>query len=295
MNNLNLLPRRQLIDQLFVTVFISGVSLFVVSALLILYYSLMLDSSIQQKQEQISKIEASIVQLSNERTVDPLTKDIRGFAAQVEEIKKNRRLWIPVLDQITANLPEASRLINIGVMEQNLISLSGEFASLDQIANYVELLQSSSLLEEVTVKAFSRVTADKQVNDGSSADSLSEGKPSLEKEIFNSLEEGLLEPETEGDVLLNRLQWIIDRRIVKQQFGVDVPEIDFAVPESKETESVLPGDSPFTPEEIEQARKSLDKFKAWELDDLPSAEGAKTVFYYQVTLDLRLKPPVQEK
>ena len=317
---INLLPRKPAINQWYIPIMIAMIVLFVGSALVLFFYSFSTNVNMEADKNKIKQLNTRIRTLNALHQVDPKTKDYEAFLAQINQVKSESRDWVPVFQLISTNLFKTSRLLNMDATDKEILTLHLEFAFLQEVANYAILLKRSPLLDKVSIKEISQAQRSKVVT---SAENTIKNLPANERlplsnlpdegkkivtveELMKSLEVGAKDSSFQGDQLLQQLQDIVNKQSVKQQFGIDVPVKKPAV---KPIDSSLKA-SPFSQKEIDDATKSLNNFKQNKVADQPTGntnptaiqpaptkapEVEKPLLYYDVTIELQLKPLVQGK
>lgn len=335
MKNINLVPKVPRIQQIFMPALIAS-SLFSLSiaGALMVYYS-HLGSGLTELQAKSSSLNASVKVLIQKRTVDPQTNDYNLLSADVQKLKENRRYWLPVMELITSQLPEVARVTSVdsgdaqsnapstqaaqtqGNQSSNLptaavsrIKISGEFAELTQIAEYIIRLQRSPLVDNISITNVQRMeialASSASATSGTASiipNSLLAGSGYAEGDYLRSLESSMKPAESQGDELLNQLRWMVTQQMVGQQFGIQVPDKPITTPGTGSKKSnAVPG-SALTEEDFGQARAKVEQFKKQSPanNNNPSALNNKeepklpSVRKYSVTFELTLKKQANEK
>jgi hypothetical protein len=155
LKNINLLPRKPLVNQIYIPLMIAMVVVFVGCSIILWFYSFNINMNMDAEQKKVDQANKQIAALTVLHQIDPRTQDFNSFTALLQQLKNGRRDWAPIFDLITKNLYKSSRLLAMEVNDKEVISLNLEFASLKEIAYYTILLQNSTLIERVSVKEVS--------------------------------------------------------------------------------------------------------------------------------------------
>jgi hypothetical protein len=167
LRNINLLPKKPLFDQLYKPILVAILVVFVGCGILLLFYSFSISINMEAEQRKNDQESARIRSLTALHQVDPLTQDYNTFAALMQQLKDGRRDWAPLFDLITKNLYKSSRLLTMTVNDKEVITLNLEFVSLKEVAYYTSILQSSPLVDSVSVKNTAITVKSKLLNSGS--------------------------------------------------------------------------------------------------------------------------------
>jgi hypothetical protein len=155
LKNINLLPRKPLVTQIYIPLVIAMIVAFIGCSMLLLFYSFNTNINMDAEQKKVDQANKRIAALTVLHQVDPRTQDYDSFAALLQQLNKSRRDWAPIYDLITKNLYKSSRLLTMEVNDKEVISLHMEFASLKEVAYYMILLQNSTLVERVSINDIS--------------------------------------------------------------------------------------------------------------------------------------------
>lgn len=290
MRNINLLPRKPLVDKIFVPVLAGSVLFFTLAATSFTLYSFQVERNIDDLMVQSQGMKNQIHALLQARQPDPITNDYNAFLQEVNHIKSKRIYWNPLLTFITNQLPELSRLVSISVETSEKITVNLEFVNLDDTAQYVAMLQQSALLEQVTVKHVKQFERPKTIKNP-----LALTAPTVNKEemLKSFLEKNVTETDESGK-LLQQLDWIVAKEAVKEQYNVDIPSPD---PLTEQTDFLSTHkQSPFSTQDIDQAYKALDQLKKQNnVSNIPDIVTNETVNIYQVQLEMKLKTTSQKE
>jgi hypothetical protein len=155
LKNINLLPRKPIIHQIFLPLLVGMIIVFLGLGIYLFFYSFTTNLNIDAEQKKVDQAKARINTLTALHQVDPLTQDYTAFSSKLNQLKSGRRDWAPIYNLITKSLYKSSRLITMDVNDKELMSLSLEFASFKEIAYYTILLQNSTLVDQVSIKDIS--------------------------------------------------------------------------------------------------------------------------------------------
>jgi hypothetical protein len=155
LNNVNLLPRKPLLNQIYIPLVIAMVVVFFGCSFILLFFSFNTDQNMEAERKKIEEANKRIAALTVLHQVDPRTQDYDAYAALLQQLTKSRRDWTPVFELITKNLYKSSRLLSMEVNDKAAVSVNLEFAALNEVAYYTILLQNSPLIEQVSVKGIS--------------------------------------------------------------------------------------------------------------------------------------------
>lgn len=170
MMNINLVPKIPKIHKWLIPllVLIGAVSMLVAGALVAYHYDL--QQGLSGKALAAEQLNANVRELSQQRTVDPVTVEYNKFLKEIQQLRSQRYDWVPVFGLLTSQLPETSRLLTVqynmeaaanssqagGAVPTPYVSLKGEFASLEQSIEYIVRLQQSPLVERVDIEDITR-------------------------------------------------------------------------------------------------------------------------------------------
>lgn len=306
MRNINLLPKIPFATQYFRPLLASIAAAVLLSAALLVYADIRLQSGIAEKKGVQERLSREIGELTQERTVDPLTRDVLRMSAEVQQLKGSLRNWLPVMEVITRNLPNASRIVAMEGGKNDLLALKLDISSVEDTAAYVVLLQSSAAFDRVTVKKLEAIEmkepdAPSQAG-GTSGNAPAPGSPQapdvtdgMSKEQFlRSLDDQA--DKGAGDDssrLLQQLNRIVTKRMAEQIHGIRVP--DSTAPPAASPDP--PKDSPITERDWEEAQQKLNDFKKMKITDSPvrkqeqaNEKELATVRLYRAELELKLRP-----
>lgn len=286
MKSINLVPRVPRIQQLLIPVVIGTVLISsTISVAMITYYST-IQHAIENNRAKEINLNATVQNLTKQRAVDSQTTEYNRFSAEVQKLKAERRSWIPVLDLISTQLPQAARLTTIDLttisanqsastqaqaptqpkatdhpsVSTEKLSVNGEFADLNQIAEYIVRLQKSELIAGVSIKSATRI--DQEILPSATAPTVTRQSSSVptasaQNDYMKSLEQNLKPAESKGDELLNQLNWIVAQQMSQQHFGISLPDKQFV----GTTSSSITDQSALTEEDIRQAKSQVENFK----------------------------------
>jgi hypothetical protein len=293
---------------------------------------------------EIASLQSQLQQLNKQRVVDPLSADFQNYSAEVSRLKSARRYWVPVMEMLTASLPSTARMIQVesgsdgaqtgaatgggssqtnrtnptnnggqqqgsGNLAANQLNVSYEFADLNQVIDYMVLIQQSQLMERVALTSVSRrlqnppekPAAPNPVRSGASASGLNGGQqPSPVDQLTKSLENQLKPVQDEGDELLNQLRWMIGQQMIEKESGVKVPDKRLEAPSGQ----TLPSQSPITLEEYMEVKRKYEQNKQSIASSVSGTQAEPqitapvqepAVAVYQVTLQMTLKAAAKEK
>jgi hypothetical protein len=295
--NINLLPRKSRIQKIFWPVMLSVIIIYALIALILVYAEFNNGASIEEKNEEIVKLQTEINSLRVIRQPDPLAEDFQDFQSDVSALKQFRRDWIQIVEQISTSLPLTSRVLSFQVNELGELEMESQFADLQQVAEYIAVLSESDSIESVNATNIVRVDLANisTVTPTNITDGALETIPGLTNQIDNTtnftnpddfianLEGNITPPQDESERILNELRWLMEQKAAKEQHGILVPNIE--MPDVPDFESW--NDSGlFTPQEIESAWTEVDQYK--EQTTTPSATIEKKIYVYQTTLTIKM-------
>ncbi|TBL80226.1 hypothetical protein [Paenibacillus thalictri] len=326
MKNINLIPRVPFVQKHVLSLAVSVAGLFVVISAVIVAYSYEARFDRAANENTISQLEAQIQFLSKQKAEDPLVKPFTSFTNQVNVLKTSRRNWTPVIEQLTANLPNTARLLTAeagpnndqqgqpGAKEQ--LTVTYEFADFIQSADYILLLQKSDFIENITINYVNRMETTPAPKADPAVAGAAAGQPGnlsgvsagtdpakpktgkTKEDLINELEKQMPATENKSDELLNQLRWSMSQQLLERNFGIKVPDKNFVSPESRK----LPPGSAITQEEYDSAKSlynTLKQQKAPVSPDSPEGNGKvpdePPVISYQISLQMTLKPAGKEK
>lgn len=295
MRNINLLPRKPLIDQIFPTLLTVIITLYLGVALILFLVTLNKSTTITENEKKVAYLNNEIQVLNQQRQIDPLTQNYNTFSGEINALKNSRHGWIPIIELVTVSLSPQSRILQMSVdSEANsesappVMSLVLNVKNLTGVANYIVLLQKSPLLKSVVIGSITKLQFERNLL--TEADPLQSGElegmneteqPNLfdssdsnsqtKQEFIESLEENSPDSDNESDDLLNQLQWIINQKLAKQQLDVDVPDKDFLTPGNNDSSY---GNGVFTEEEISKAEETVEQFKNQKINESGSSQNS---------------------
>ncbi|CAH1196618.1 hypothetical protein PAECIP111891_00911 [Paenibacillus allorhizoplanae] len=325
MRNINLLPKAPRSKRIFVPLLLSSVSFFLILSSSLVYAGHYFNSNMQNVENQIVLTNASIQSLTKQRQLDEQSINFQNLQTEIDKLKNKRVDWIPILETISTKLPTTGRILSAEIPKdenkaQNngansavsqatpiIVSLKLEFAALSSVADYISLLQSSSLFSSISIltavkteKTFSPAVASSPSPVTSSTQPTSVQTNENIKKVF---EDTLTEGGNEGDKLLNELKWTINQQIAKQEYGLKLPDKKFN--EETNTQMDQNDTSALTDADFEDARKTLNEMKmksekSTEAEaKTPStanpAATAQKYNVYEVVIEITLKNPVNSK
>lgn len=281
MKNINLLPKVPKLQRIFIPLLVLSVVFFLTLSSSLLYVSHYFKNDKQNVENQIVLSNASIQTLTQQRQMDEQSLNYQNLQAEIDKYKTKRIDWIPVLETISSKLPLAGRILSAEIpkdekkVETNgtnpaasqaapvTMNLKLEFANLSSLADYMVLLQSSSLFHSVSIlsavkteKTFSTPVASAPSTVITNSQAVSVQK---DENVKKGFEDTLVEDGNEGDKLLNELKWTMNQQIAKREFGLTLPNKTF----DKDTNSQIAQEdtSALTDEDWEDARKTLSEMK----------------------------------
>lgn len=311
MRNINLLPRKPLINKIYLPLLITMICFFVATGVSLSLYSFTTHSNNTSGQNEVDKLQLRINELNNLHQADPLIADYEAFVTQVKQLKSERRDWVPFFNMITTNLFKSSRIIKMAVNKDEVVTLNMEFTSLKDAAEYTTLLQRFELTEQAEMDKIKLIyKSDSPPNsagmNGSIALPTTPPTTSEPNKVSADQLLGMLGPKegnatSESDQLLNQINAIINKQSVKQQYGIDLPA------SSSPNAPILEG-TPFSEQEIKAAQSALDNFKQKQLTNnpaiktpavptgTPEAHINLTQYYvYEAAISIKLKALLQGK
>jgi Tfp pilus assembly protein PilN len=155
LKNINLLPRKPIIHQIFLPLLVAMIIVFLGFGIYLFFYSFTTNMNIDAEQKKVDQAKARIITLTAMHQVDPLTQDYTAFLTKINQLKSGRRDWAPIFDLITKSLYKSSRLLTMDVNDKEVMSINLEFASFKEVAYYTILLQNSTLVDQVSIKDIS--------------------------------------------------------------------------------------------------------------------------------------------
>jgi hypothetical protein len=167
LNNINLLPKKPLLHQIYLPLLYTMIIIFVGCGILLFLYSFSTNMHIDAEQKKVDQTKAQIIKLTAMHQVDPRTQDFNIFSVKINELKSGKRDWVPIFDLITTNLYKSSRLLTMKVDAKDLISADFQFASLKEVAFYSTLLKNSPYVEKVYSKEITQNKASKTLGSSS--------------------------------------------------------------------------------------------------------------------------------
>jgi cell division protein FtsB len=325
MKNINLLPKAPRSKRIFVPLLVLSVFFFLILSTSLLYAGHYFTNNMQNVEEQIALTNASIQTLTQQRQLDEQSINYQNLQAEIDKLKNKRIDWIPVLETISAKLPLTGRMLsaeipkdekNVGNNGANpavtqttpvIANLKLEFATLSSVADYIALLQSSSLFNSISIlsaikteKTFSTAVARSPSPVTSNTQAASVQTDEVIKRVF---EDTLTEGGSEGDKLLNELKWTMNQQIANQEYGLKLPDKTFN--DETNTQSEQDDTSALTDADFEDARKTLSEMKMKsekstevEIKTPTAANPAATAQkynVYEVVIEITLKNPVKSK
>jgi hypothetical protein len=167
LNNINLLPKKPLLHQIYLPLLYTMIIIFVGCGILLFFYSFTTNMNMDAEQKKVDHAKAQIITLTAMHQVDPRTQDFNIFSAKINELKSGKRDWAPIFDLITTNLYKSSRLLTMKVDAKELISADFQFTSLEEVAFYSTLLKNSPYVEKVYSKEITQNKASKTLGSSS--------------------------------------------------------------------------------------------------------------------------------
>jgi hypothetical protein len=155
LKNINLLPRKPLLNQIYIPLMIVMILVFVGCGVFFFFSSFHTEMNMDAEQKKVELANKRVAALTAQHQIDPQTQDYHTFAALLQQLKESRRDWAPIFDLITKNLYKTSRLLTMDINDKGVMSLNLEFASVKEVAYYTTLLQNSNLVEQVSIKDIS--------------------------------------------------------------------------------------------------------------------------------------------
>jgi Tfp pilus assembly protein PilN len=323
MKNINLLPKVPRAKRIFLPVLVSSILFFLLLSSVFLYAGQYFKSNLQNVENQIALTNASIQSLTNQRQLDEQTINYQNLQTEIDKLKKKRTDWIPVFEMISSKLPATGRILSAEIPKEDkkedkkgtpaaapqaaqvIVNLKLEFTSLSSVADYISLLQRSSLFDSVSIqsavkteKTFVKTAASSPSPAPTNTQSTT---ANTAENIKKSFENTITEGGNEGDKLLNELKWTINQQIAKQEYGVTLPDKKFN--DGTKTQDAHDETSALTDADFEAARKTLDEMKkkaaapkeTVKLSTANPAASAQKFILYEVTLEITLKNPVESK
>ncbi|SDN82854.1 hypothetical protein SAMN04487897_10562 [Paenibacillus sp. yr247] len=171
MKNINLLPKIPRARRIFLPVLMASTLLFLMLSSTFLYAGHYFKSNLQNVKAQIALTNASIQALTNQRQLDEQTLNYQALQAEIDKLKKKRIDWIPVFEVLSSKLPATGRILSAEIPKDEnkevkngisaaatqvdlmKVNLKLEFAALSSVADYISLLQRSSLIESVSIQS----------------------------------------------------------------------------------------------------------------------------------------------
>ncbi|CAG7645578.1 hypothetical protein PAESOLCIP111_04983 [Paenibacillus solanacearum] len=332
MRDINLIPRKPVLEKAFIPLLAGTIGASVLAAVLISTFIVRYHGNADTQLAQIRQMKTRMEQLTASRQIDPRTVYFNTMNADLTKLKANRTNWVPVFEFLSQHVPPAARVVAMGVKERDKMTMHMEFADWKRAAEYVSVLQQSGFFQSVQVSGIEKqekesfsaaasnplpanansVAGQGQNNPGMSvpaAPSATATAPKVltQEEYIRSIQDGQKPSATSSDELLNELDWLMNRQVSKQQFQLELPE----KPSQNRSESGeaggIKGSSPFSSQELEAAKKSLEELKRTQIgraagsgSNVPSTQadqgnaampsGDLAVAYYNVSLELTLKP-----
>lgn len=280
----------------------------------------------QNVENQIALTNASIQALTKQRQLDEQTFNYQNLQAEIDKLKKKRIDWIPVLETISSKLPSTGRILSAEMANEEkkednnganpavpqtepvIVNLKLEFGALTSVADYILLLQSSSLFDSVSImsaikteKTFSTPIASLPGSNGTNTQSTT---VNTEDNINKIFEDTLTDSKNEGDNLLNELKWTINQQIAKQEFGLKLPDKNFGT-KLQDDQYDQDETSALTDADYEDARKTLEDMKKKSAtssetganspsveNSNPAAASVQKFNVYEVVIEIALKNSV---
>ncbi|WP_127579682.1 PilN domain-containing protein [Paenibacillus koleovorans] len=161
MNSINLLPKVKPIDRYFIPLLILIIAATAAVALVFVYWTLQTGQKTSDERGHVAQLEQRIAELRTLLKVDPTTQAYLSLEAEVNKLLAGRRDWQQILNGVTGPLPITSRLLRFGSDDGENIKITLEANQMNDVAQYVSLLESTQLFPVVTVisvkqKSFSR-------------------------------------------------------------------------------------------------------------------------------------------
>ncbi|MNR10771.1 hypothetical protein D3C85_1270370 [compost metagenome] len=187
------------------------------------------------------------------------------------------------------------------------VNLKLEFAALSSVADYIAILQSSSLFESISIQSAVKTEKSFVPAAVSSPSPVTKNTQSTtvntDGNIKKMFEDTLTDGSSEGDKLLNELKWTINQQIAKQEYGVTLP--DKKIDDGTNKQDVQDDTSALTDADFEDARKKLDVMKmnaekssettAKTPSPADSAASVQKFNVYEVVIEIKLKNSVKSK
>ncbi|CAN7572932.1 hypothetical protein LJR153_004157 [Paenibacillus sp. LjRoot153] len=325
MRNINLLPKEPRSKRIFVPLLVSSVLFFLILTSALLYAGHYFKNNMQNVENQIALTNASIQASTQQRQLDEQSINYQNLQAEIDKLKKKRIDWIPVLDTISTKLPATGRILSAEIpkvekkvanLDTNstttqtapvIVNLKLEFGALSTVADYILLLQNSSLFESVSVlsavkteKSFVSAAVSSPSPNITNTQSTSVNTDENIKKMF---EDTLSEGGNEGDKLLNELKWTINQQIAKQKYGLKLPDKKFN--DGTNLQDDQDETSALTDADFEDARKTLDEMKVKSEKSTETAAKAPSTVnpttsaqkfnVYEVVIEITLNNSVKSK
>jgi Tfp pilus assembly protein PilN len=319
LRNINLIPRKPFAQKAFVPLLASGIGSSVLVAVILctIYYNYNVNTG--QQEEQIKAMQSRIQQLNSLRVLDQLTTDYNMLSAEISKLKENRNYWIPVFELMSKSVPASARVVSMGVKpnEQEKMVMSMEFSDLATVAEYMTVLQGSSIFQTVGVQSITKVDkkpaseldreqqATANTNNQTATTLDAKGLQELLKpetststtitkdNYLKMLEDSLKVPTSKSDEILNEMDWVITGQASKQQHQIPLPEKSFQSSSPVDELSASFKTNPFSRIELEKAKEEVESLKKLQIKDNAPAAAAKTdpklIPVYQVAFELSLK------
>lgn len=203
--------------------------------------------------------------LMKERTMDARTALYRTFRADVVRLQEVNKDWLPVFQTVTSQLPAAARINRMAAGPEGRINLQLDMRNMEDAAGYIVLLQESSRFEKVAVNRILRqelkqpaaaAGAAGAAGSGGTGEVPSSGVGITANPYLKKLQEAADRPKiTETEQLMGEIDWMINRQLGKQLYGVELPN-------QTPAPSSAPGPGGgIIGKDLEEARKSLDELK----------------------------------
>jgi Tfp pilus assembly protein PilN len=154
MTSINLLPKVKPVERLFIPLLVIVILFSISFAVLIAYWFVRTETQVVDSRAQVSQLEVQIKLLNKQQETDSITKDYQLLHSEAKKLADARQDWLSVINQLTSVLPLNSRILSVGVTDDEKISLVLESFRMEDIANYIVLLDRSGKFSGVTASSF---------------------------------------------------------------------------------------------------------------------------------------------
>ena len=123
----------------------------------VVLFSSFIGFQIWYKNNQIEENQAKLAQLQSERQAlnkkvqeqDQLSKLANTYQNEYSRLKAADINWVPIIDEISKKLPSDGKILQMNWSDDGIIKMAGDFASLESVGQYLQLLYSLEYVDQV--------------------------------------------------------------------------------------------------------------------------------------------------